>query len=272
MKDILSTMRDGEVVLGMGVTMLRGNAAPRLAKGAGFDWLFIDMEHGAFSIADASEICLGALACDITPVVRCRLSALDEAARVLDNGAMGIVVPHVNTAEDAERIVAALRYPPVGKRPWGGSAPAFFYRPPNAAQARAEMDQRILIAATIESGLAVENCADIAAVPGIDILLFGATDLSLDLGISGRTDSDEILSAFNKVADASRKFGKILGFGGAAPAVARRFLERGATFVLTGMDHALLVSAVDQRMASFKSVLGPPEGSTGGASAKPAST
>lgn len=257
MNDILSAMREGHVAFGMGVTMLRGITAARVAKGAGFDWLFIDMEHGAFSIGDASEICVGALSCGIAPIVRCRLTALDEAARILDNGAQGIVLPQVNSAAEIQRAVSALRYPPRGARAWGGSAAAYHYRPPNAAQARVEMDKTMLIAATIESKLGVENCDEIAAVDGVDVILFGATDLSLDLGIAGKTDSEEVLSAFVKVAAASRKHNKILGFGGALPAVAARFFDQGTKFVLTGMDHALLVAAADQRLSTFKDLVRP---------------
>jgi 2-keto-3-deoxy-L-rhamnonate aldolase RhmA len=257
MNDILSAMRKGHVVFGMGVTMLRGIAAGRLAKGVGFDWLFIDMEHGAFTIGEASEISLGALSCGVAPIVRCRLNALDEAARVLDNGAQGIVLPQVNSAADVQRAVAALRYPPRGSRAWGGSAAAFYYRPPNAAQARAETDQKMLIAATIESKIGLQNSDEIAAVEGVDIILFGATDLSLDLGIAGKTDSEEVLSAFAKVSSACRKHNKILGFGGALPPVAARFFEYDAKFVLTGMDHALLVTAAEQRLSVFKELVRP---------------
>jgi 2-keto-3-deoxy-L-rhamnonate aldolase RhmA len=102
-------LRAGGLALGFGVHHLRTAAAGMLAAAAGHDWLFIDMEHGAFSQDDVAQICIAALPTGITPIVRVCAGALDEGTRALDNGAAGVIVPHVDTIDQARRIAAAFR-------------------------------------------------------------------------------------------------------------------------------------------------------------------
>src|ERR1700749_2400918 len=113
-------LKNNELALGFGVHHLRTSATAMLAAAADHDWLFIDMEHGAISTHDATQLCLAALSTGITPRVGICAGGLDEGARALDNGALGVIVPHVDTVEEAKRIAPAFRYPPVGHRSWGG--------------------------------------------------------------------------------------------------------------------------------------------------------
>src|SRR4051812_45269279 len=113
-------MQRGGLALGFGVHHLRTVATPMLAAATGHDWLFIDSEHGAFSIQETTQLSLAALATGITPIVRICADALDEGTRALDNGALGIVVPHVDTEAQAQRVAEAFHYPPRGHRSWGG--------------------------------------------------------------------------------------------------------------------------------------------------------
>src|SRR5579883_448552 len=113
-------LREGKIALGFGVHHLRTVSAPMLAAASGHDFLFIDMEHGAFTVQEATQICIAALPTGIAPIVRVCAGALDEATRLLDNGALGIVVPHVDTPKQAQRIADAFHYPPAGHRSWGG--------------------------------------------------------------------------------------------------------------------------------------------------------
>src|SRR3569832_1195440 len=117
--DALTRIRGG-VSLGFGVQHLRGAAAPLLAKAAGYDWLFIDTEHGALSTDDVSQLCLSSLTAGIAPIVRVCRDALDEGTRARGAGARGRGGPHIDTVEDARAIVAAFRFPPIGHRSTGG--------------------------------------------------------------------------------------------------------------------------------------------------------
>ena len=107
----LARLRAGKLSIGFGAGALRTVATPMLARAAGFDWLFVDMEHGAFSINEATQLCIAALPTGVTPIVRVCFDALDEATRALDNGALGIVVPHVDTpaADSASPRRCAIR-------------------------------------------------------------------------------------------------------------------------------------------------------------------
>ena len=103
----MKKLRAGGIALGFGVHHLRTAAAGMIAAAAGHDWLFIDMEHGAFSQDDVAQICIAALPTGVTPIVRICAGALDEGTRALDNGAAGVIVPHVDTVDQARRIAEA---------------------------------------------------------------------------------------------------------------------------------------------------------------------
>src|SRR5688572_6010451 len=169
--EVLKRIRGGALTLGLGVHHLRGSAVPLLAKAAGFDWLFIDSEHGTITPHDISQICFAALSAGVAPIVRICSGALDEGTRALDNGALGIVVPHVDTVEQARELVAAFRFAPIGHRSTGGPPAQFGYRPPAAAEAQKTLNSELLVIPMIETPLAVENADKIAAIDGIDALL-----------------------------------------------------------------------------------------------------
>ena len=249
----LARLRAGEVSLGFGVGALRTVAAPLLAKAAGYDWLFIDMEHGAFSINEATQLCIAALPSGVTPIVRVCFDALDEATRALDNGALGIVVPHVDTPAQAERVARALRFPPRGHRSWGGGVAVYGFQPPAVAEAQAEINDEILVVAMIETAEAVANAEAIAAVEGIDVLLIGTSDLSADMGISGQIGHERVQAAYRAVIAAARKHGKWAGLGGVYDDVwARTYIGWGATFVLGGNDQGFILQGAAARAAFLR--------------------
>jgi 2-keto-3-deoxy-L-rhamnonate aldolase RhmA len=246
-------MAAGEVTLGFGVYHLRTAATAAIAAACGHDWLFLDMEHGAFSVQEVTQICLAALPTGITPIVRVCNGAIDEGSRALDNGAMGIVVPHVDTAEEAHRVARAYRYPPLGTRSWGGPPALFGYQPPGNAAAQQATNAEILVVAMIESPEAVVNAGGIAAVDGIDVLLIGASDLSAEMGISGEVLHPRMVAAFQAVADACKEASKVMGMGGVYDeAGASRYMAMGARFILTGSDHAFMLSAGAARAAFLR--------------------
>ena len=253
----LARLRAGKISIGFGAGALRTVATPMYAKAAGFDWLFIDMEHGAFSINEATQLCIAALPTGVTPIVRVCFDALDEATRALDNGAMGIVIPHIDTPEQAKRVADALRYPPQGHRSWGGDIAAYGFSPPPAAEAQAEINAEVMVVAMIETEAAVANAEAIAATPGIDVLLIGTSDLSADMGISGQVGHERVQNAYRTVIAACRKHGKFAGLGGVYDDVwARTYIQWGAKFVLGGADQMFILQAATAR-ARFLASLDP---------------
>ncbi len=246
----LARLRAGQTAFGFGVNLLRSAATPMIAKAAGFHWLFIDQEHGAHSVDQATQLCLAALPTGVTPIVRVCTGALDEGTRALDNGAQGIVVPHVDTPAQAKQVGEAFRFPPQGRRSWGGGTAVFGFVAPPAAEAQAAVNAEVLIVAMIETGEAVAHADAIAATPGIDALLIGTSDLTADLGISGQIGHAKVEDAYAKTIAACRRHGKFPGMGGVYDETySAKYIGMGARLVLGGADLSLLLGAAKARAA-----------------------
>ena len=252
----LAKLKAGELALGFGVQHLRSVATPMLARAAGYDWLFIDCEHGAFSMQEATQICLAALPTGVTPLVRVCFDALDEATRALDNAAMGIVVPHVDTAEQAEEIATKLRFPPRGHRSWGGPVAVFGFQPPSMREAQEAIDGELLLVVMVETPEAVANADAIAAVPGVDVLLIGTSDLSSEMGIPGEIGHPRVEEAYRQVAEACRRHGKVLGMGGVYDdETAPRYIKLGARMLLGGSDQQFILQAGSARAKALQAMV-----------------
>ena len=185
----------GEISLGCSLMFPSPQLVEMLAY-AGFHWLLLDCEHGSLSLADVEVMCMAADAAGITPIARPRSNAAADIQSVLDRGAQGVQVPHVNSADDARRAVSAAKFGPgaarglaAGTRPdrWGlgGRMPDF------AARANAES----LVVVQIEHQDAVANIDDILAVEGIDVVFIGPSDLSQSMGHPGNPKAPEVARA-----------------------------------------------------------------------------
>lgn len=250
-------LKAGELAIGFGVQHLRSVATPMIAKAAGFHWLFIDAEHGAFSMQEATQICLAALPTGVTPLVRVCTGALDEGTRALDNGAQGIVVPHVDTVEQAREVAERFRFPPRGHRSWGGPVAVYGFKPPGIAQAQQEIDDELLLVVMIETPEGVANAEAIAAVAGIDALLIGTSDLSSEMGIAGEIGHPRVLEAYQQVAAACARHGKVLGMGGVYDEqTAGRYIGLGARMILGGSDQMFLLQAGSARTKLLQGLVG----------------
>jgi len=244
----------GKPALGFQASLMRGPAVPQIARAAGYHWLCIDGEHGSTSISDSVQLCIASLPAGIAPIVRARQQALDEAARALDNGAQGVIVPNVNDAREARDMVEALRYAPLGARNWGANGVQFAYEVPNVAQAQVEMDHEILLVAMIESAEGVANASEIAATEGVDVLFIGGVDLSLGLGVPGQFGHPRVQAAFESVAAACRQHGKHLGMGGIYDEEwTVRYMGLGARFVAGGSDQAFVLAQARARARFLES-------------------
>jgi len=244
-------LANGELAIGIGVRGVRGVEVARVMKTAGFDWLFIDLEHGATSVETAYSICVAALDAGIAPFVRVPHGELALGARCLDAGALGIVIPHVDSAEEAQAMVQAFRFAPLGRRSIGGGYPQFGFAPVPPKQVVTSLNEATLLMAMIETPQALENAERIAAVPGIDALLMGTNDLCLEMGIPGQLDDPRVVAAVDSVVSACRKHGKWPGLGGVyGKELMKRYIGRGMRLVLAGNDISLLMAAA-QDQAGF---------------------
>jgi 4-hydroxy-2-oxoheptanedioate aldolase len=238
-----------EPVYSMTVRLVRGIEIASIALTAGFDSIYIDLEHNGFSLDTAGQICLACLGLGIAPFVRVPSTDPHFVARVLDAGALGIIAPHVQSAEDAKAVVRAAKYPPLGERSLAGMLPQLHYRTLPAAEANQLLNDATMVIAMIESpeGLAAVN--EIAAVPGVDILFIGTNDLCSSLGVPGQFDHELVHDAYRRTLEACRAHGKVLGVGGLAsrPELIRKFVALGARYVSTGTDLSFLMGAAVQK-------------------------
>lgn len=240
-KELLSA---GKVSVGIGIRTVRGAEVARVMKTAGFDFLFIDLEHGPMSVESAYSVSVAALSAEITPIVRVPHMDLRLATRCLDGGALGIVVPHVDTVEEARAVVDALRFAPLGHRSIAGGYPQFAFAAKPAKEAVSILNAMTLVVVMIETPRAVENAEAIAAVPGIDALLVGTNDLSLEMGIPGEITHPRVASAIDTVVSACKKHGKHAALGGVyAKPQLEPYLARGVRMILAGTDLGLLLNA-----------------------------
>lgn len=237
----------GELSLGVGIRIVRTVEIAKAMMSAGLDWLFIDLEHGALSIETASQIAVAALDAGIAPIVRIPNGEFSIATRLLDNGALGIVVPHVETPDEARLVVEKLRYPPQGRRAVFGSVPQLDFKPMTPADMTA-LNAANLITVMLESPKAIENASAIAAVPGIDVLLIGTNDLCVEMGIPGELGHGRVTAAYERMIAACREHGKWPGMGGIYDEpLMQRYIGMGARFILAGGDLGFLLGAATDR-------------------------
>ena len=239
----------GEVVASMIVRLVRTAEITRIAKTAGFDTFYLDMQHSSLSFEAVGQICLAALEAGIAPLVRVPTHAPEYVSRVLDLGALGVVAPDVRSAQEARNVVAAAKFQPLGERSAASGLPHLKYRSFPAAEANAAMNEATLVVVQFESAEAIEHADEIAAVEGVDMVLVGTNDLTADMGIPGEYDHPRVREAYVRTIAACRKHGKHAGVGGLAtrPQLAAEFVKMGARFVSTGTDLAFLLGAAAER-------------------------
>jgi len=244
-------LKKDELSIGIGIRLVRNVDIVKVMKAAGFDWLFIDLEHGSMSIETACEIAIAAQDSGIAPIVRVSAGELAMGARCLDSGALGIVIPHVDTPEQARAMADAFRFPPAGHRSIAGGYPHFGFAPTPTPEVVKGLNEATLVIAMIETPLAVENVERIAAVPGIDALLIGTNDLALEMGLPGQIEDPRVVASIERVIAACQKHGKTAALGGVyAREPLKRYVAKGLRMILAGNDLGVLLNAA-QDQASF---------------------
>jgi len=233
-----------ELVLCFGVNQLRTPNIAMMAAACGFDALYIDLEHNPKSLETAAGICIAALGLGITPIAQVSSHDPHDSTRILDCGAQGVMVPHVNTAAEAHAIVEACRFAPLGHRSAAGSVPSLAYAPLSQPEICRQLNQETLLIAMIETPEAVANADAIAAVDGIDVLHIGSTDLSPEMGIPGNYQHERMRAAYETIARAAKAHGKVMGVGGVREDVEFQtwLLHLGVRYLTSGSDTLYILS------------------------------
>ena len=250
-------LRKGEVALGCGVRLARTVEIAKVMAISGYDWLFIDMEHGSIDLDIACQMAVAALDAGIAPIPRVPAGEFSIATRLLDGGAAGIVIPHVDTADEAIEIVDRLKYPPQGHRSVAGAMAQLGYRPIPLGEATRIVNAETLIVVMIETPRAVENAEAIAAVSGVDVLLIGTNDLSMEMGVPGGLGDPKVVAAYERVIAACKRHGKHAGLGGVyTEELMRQYIGMGTRFVLGGNDFSFVVSGAQARNKFVRGLAG----------------
>lgn len=247
-------MSQGQLTVGMITRLVRGPEISSIAHTAGIDCLFIDLEHNGFSLETVTQICLTANALQVTPLVRVLDRNPTEIGRVLDTGAMGIIVPMIDTPDEAAEVVSAAKYPPVGQRSIAPHLPHLNYRAVPAVEVMPALNEATLVVIMAESVAALGSIEEIASVDGVDMILVGSNDLSNSLGIPGQHEHPKMRAAYERIAAACHKAGKFFGVGGlgSRPEIAREVISLGARYVTAGNDIAFLVNGATASAKNFK--------------------
>ena len=246
----------GELSLGVGLRQSRTVDVGKAMKTAGFDWLFIDMEHNTMGIDIATQIAVAAQDAGITPIIRVPGHEHYHATRALDGGAQGIVVPHVDDAETAARIASNCRYPPAGHRSMTGALPQLGFEVHPFAEVAEAVNAATLIVVMVETPKAVDNVEAIAATPGIDSVLIGTNDLCMEMGIPGQFDHPRVKDAYQKVIAACRAHGKHPGMGGVYnPPLMKKYIDIGVRLILSGSDSSFMMAGAQNQASAVRALL-----------------
>jgi 2-keto-3-deoxy-L-rhamnonate aldolase RhmA len=228
-----------------------------IAAAAGFDALYVDMEHSPITADDTSAICMAASGFGVTPFVRVPQDDIGLASRLLDGGAYGIIFPHVETAMQAAKVAGACLFPPRGTRSAVGSTIHLGFEGLSQKETGEQLDALTMTTVMIETELGVENADAIAAVDGVDMVMVGTADLSATMGVPGALDSPQIRQACEQVAAACRKSGKVFALGGVRnnPALAAKYAALGARFIIAGMDASYFQQAAGADVIAIRNAL-----------------
>jgi 2-keto-3-deoxy-L-rhamnonate aldolase RhmA len=230
-------------------TMIAQFAEPeigRILAAAGFEFVVIDNEHGAFTLESNLQITIAARPTGLVTVVRVPDAEYHLIARTLDSGAEGVMVPRVETREAVERIVAAVKYPPLGRRGYGLRA---------MPDAIAHVNDNTLIIIQIETLAAVEAIDDLASVPGVDVALIGPADLSISLGVPGQFEHPKMVDAIQRVIDGCKRHGVAAGAHLPTVEAWKPWVKRGMRCLLCSTDENLLESAGAQTVRELRALI-----------------
>jgi len=246
----------GELALGVGLRNARTVDIGKAMATAGFDWLFIDMEHNAMGIDIATQIAVAGQDAGITPLIRVPGFEHHLAARALDGGAQGIVFPHVDDAETAAKLVSYCRYPPHGKRSMTGALSQIDFKKYPLDETADGINDGTFVVMMLETPEAIANADKIASVPGVDALLIGTNDLCFEMGIPGQFTHERVIAAYQTMIDACKAHDKFPGMGGVyAIDQMKIYTDMGIRLILSGSDFAFMMNGAMAQSSAVRKLV-----------------
>ncbi|HEV3340959.1 MAG TPA: aldolase/citrate lyase family protein [Pirellulales bacterium] len=245
-------LQSGGVSIGTFVFEFSTSGIGRLAAGAGAEFAIFDMEHSGWSVETVRTLIATTRATEMVPMVRVPTTEYDFIARVLDVGAMGIMVPMVETAAQAATIVASAKYPPPGRRGAAFGVAHDDYAGGDIVEKMTLANREGLLIALIETAAGVRNVDEIAAIDGIDVLWLGHFDLTNSMGIPGQFDHPMFKEAVEQIVEAGRRHGKPAGFMASNVAQGRDFMQQGFRMIAYGGDLWIYQTALREGIGALR--------------------
>ena len=233
-------LAEGKVQYGTNFGQLRSQDVLKILALSGFNWAFIDTEHGGFDLETIQDLCRIAASVNFTPIVRVPELQYSMVTRALDCGAMGVMFPRVEAPELLEKAVSWARFPPVGVRGFGLTAFHFDFAPMTMPQMIEFCNENTMVVLQIETKRAVEAREELLAVPGIDAVMIGPADLSISLGVPGEFQHPKVVEAMESIRDTCVRRGIAPGTQTRTLSLAKFWRERGMRFLGCSSDVAML--------------------------------
>lgn len=246
-------LKAGAIVCGTSLGEWLDPEVAVILAAAGLDFFFIDTEHSATSYEQIKKLCRSARGIGITPLVRVTENSSSLISRALDVGAMGIIVPRVNSAAEAQAAIAAMKFPPIGRRGYGLGSIVTDLKGRPAQDEISSANRETLVVMMVESREGLAAVDEIAAVPEVDVLFIGPYDLSLSLGIVEQFENPVYIKSLERIIDSGHKAGVAVGLQSGNPGVLKRARDLGARFLICGSESSVLLEGYRKTLATMKS-------------------
>ncbi len=237
---VKQALKAGKCQLGAGWSQLRSPDVARILAAAGFDFAFIDTEHGGFDLETVQDICRVSNLAGVAPIVRVADMQYALVARALDCGAQGVIFPRVESPELLAQAVKWTRFPPEGVRGYGLGGTQLDYQACDFDEAIAHMNANTLVVLQIETVLAFNIREELLSIPGIDAVLIGPADLSISAGVPGDFKNPRVIEMIAAIRDSCVRHGIAPGIHMRSPELAKFWKERGMLFLSCGSEISFL--------------------------------
>ena len=245
-------LKEGKLQAGCSFGSLRSPEVARILAAAGFQWSYIDSEHGPFDLETLQDICGAAVNAGLMPIVRVADLQYSLVARALDNGAQGIIFPRVEDPALLAKAISWTQFPPKGVRGFGLGAAHIGYAKATIPQVIEHMNANTMVVLQIETKLAVERRDELLSVPGIDAIMIGPADLSISLGVPGEFDHPKMIETIELVKESCLKYGVAPGIHLRALPLAKYWKEHGMKFLSCGVETAFMLEAATAVASALK--------------------
>jgi 2-keto-3-deoxy-L-rhamnonate aldolase RhmA len=237
---VKSALQAGQVQLGTGFQQLRSQDVVRILAAAGFDWAFLDAEHGGFDQETLQDLCRIAVKVGLSPIVRVADLQYSLIARALDCGAEGVIFPRVEDPALLEKAVSWTKFPPVGVRGMGLSPLQVDFEAISIAEIMAHLNREQMVVLQIETQRAVDAREELLSVANVDTVMIGPVDLSISLGVPGEFEHPKMLSTVERIVESCQKHGVVPGAQARNVALAKRWISMGMLFIGCSSETGML--------------------------------